>query len=199
MDRPPGAGETGILKVSAIRFDEFAPTESKALPHEDSYSPKHLVAPGDILISRANGSLSWVGAVCQATPTETPLLLSDKTLRLVPDDALIDRRYLVHVLLSSAARTQIERDATGSSGQKNISQNQMKSFTLPYMPPHAQREVAAVLDALASELSSRKVSVRDLASLRHGLLSSLLSGETEMPEVVAEVADAGCSDFVAVV
>jgi type I restriction enzyme S subunit len=61
IGRPPGENETGIVKVSAVTWGEFDEEESKALPPDIEIDPRHLIRPGDFLISRAN-TIELVGA-----------------------------------------------------------------------------------------------------------------------------------------
>ena len=45
-ERPPSAGENGVLKVSAVTWGEFAPKESKTLPRHFKPPPKAKVRKG---------------------------------------------------------------------------------------------------------------------------------------------------------
>jgi type I restriction enzyme S subunit len=181
-DRPPRSDEIGVLKVSAIRFNEFEPAESKTLPPGAAFADSHRVRLGDLLMSRANGSLHLVGAACRVDDDVTNLLLSDKTLRLRVDPDALDRDFALHVLLSRSLRVQIERDATGSSGQKNISQSQIKSLVIPVPPPQEQCAIAATLEAFASDVRARSAAVLRADALRASIGARLLTGHHRIPE-----------------
>lgn len=81
-ERPPTEGERGVVKVSAVTWGRFDPTESKTLPSDYSPPEKARIRPGDLLISRAN-TLELVGAVALVEQEPRGLYLSDKILRLV--------------------------------------------------------------------------------------------------------------------
>lgn len=80
---PPATGdEWGVIKVSAMTWGEFRPHENKAVP-ADKVDPRFEIAPGDVLVSRAN-TTAYVGAPVLVRSTPPRRLLSDKSLRLVP-------------------------------------------------------------------------------------------------------------------
>ena len=70
---------------------------------------------------RANGVKELVGTTAIVADTPVGLMLSDKTLRLVPDSAQLHPKYLYYFLSSNQAEDQSARIASGSSGQNNIS------------------------------------------------------------------------------
>ena len=181
-ERTPSPGEVGVIKVSAVRFNGFDPAEAKVLPPTANYDPSHLIRQGDVLMTRANGSLHLVGAACRVDRDVGNLLLCDKTLRLRPDSAKLDRDFLLHFLLSSSAREQIERDATGSSGQKNISQGQIKTLRLPIPRLEVQRQIVLTLEAMSVELKARQTQITRLRKLRAAMLGSLLQGHRIIPD-----------------
>jgi len=105
--------EWGVLKVGAVSFGVFDPTENKALPPSLLPQPQYEVMPGDFLMSRAN-TYDLVGACAIVEETPHHLMLSDKLFRFVfrEPDAL-NLSYLNHVLKSPALREQIVRKASG--------------------------------------------------------------------------------------
>jgi len=179
-DRPAGPDEWGVLKVSSVSWGEFQPDENKTLPPDETPNPATEVKPGDLLISRAN-TPELVGRLVFVRNTPPRLLLSDKTLRLVPcrDTAL--PRY-VHLALSQPhLRASIERDATGSSrSMRNISQASLRmlQFALPGIDE--QRAIVERLDGF-DERAQREVVARDqLASIKASLAEMLLSGRVRV-------------------
>jgi type I restriction enzyme S subunit len=177
LDRPPIDPERGVLKVSAVRPGEFRPFEAKAVREEVVFPKRARVRMGDVLITRAN-TRQLVGAVCRVHVDSSNLYLSDKTLRLVPSNAL-DPDFLVHALASSVAREQIEEAASGSSeSMKNISRAVITNLEVP-LPDSVeeQRTVARMLDSLRRAAQSA-VTLRERAvALRSSVIESFLSGE----------------------
>lgn len=158
-ERPARPGELGILKVSAVTWGEFRPEENKAIL--DDYDPGDCPRPmrGDLLISRAN-TRDLVGAPVLVDEDHPNLLLSDKILRLVPDDARVDRRYLARALRSAAARKHFESRAGGTSGSMtNVTQDDIRSapVLLPSLPE--QRRIANLLDMADAIRRKRKEAI----------------------------------------
>ncbi|MFE0136496.1 restriction endonuclease subunit S [Streptomyces sp. NPDC059037] len=60
-DDKPRTGESAVLKLSAIQLGAFVASEAKRLVDLTGYTNAHLVAEGDLLITRASGSFDRVG------------------------------------------------------------------------------------------------------------------------------------------
>ncbi len=139
-DLPARADQLGVLKVSAVSWDEFAPDEAKAV--EGDYEPeeKHRVKKGDLIISRAN-TIELVGAVVRVSDDYPCRLLSDKTLRLVVDESQITPDYLLAILKLPEARAHIENNATGTSdSMRNISQKTINKIPVPLIGLDEQKD-----------------------------------------------------------
>ena len=166
--RPANADEFGVLKVSAVTWGRFLPLENKALVAGDVAEPELLVRRGDLLITRAN-TVELVGAVVLVEDDYPNLMLSDKTLRLVPV-ATIDRAFLLYALRTADVRRVFEDDATGTSdSMRNITQDKIRAAPIALAPVDEQREIArrldesfAALDALRERVDHGALRASDL-------------------------------------
>jgi restriction endonuclease S subunit len=130
-ERRPRHDELGVLKVSAVSWNEFKPDEAKAIDGVYEPGTQHRVKKGDLIISRAN-TLELVGAVVRSNEDYPHRLLSDKTLRLVIDENRVHPDYMLNVLKLPEARSYIEKNATGTSNSmRNISQKNIKAVPIP--------------------------------------------------------------------
>jgi len=146
QDRPAADGEVGVLKLSAVTWSTFQPSENKALFADCDPGNCPRVKKGDLLISRAN-TTELIAAVVMVKEEYPNLLLSDKTLRLVPNKAVACPNYLLHVLRTPLVRGHFERHATGTSGSmRNISQENIGATKIPLPPLPEQRRIAGILD-----------------------------------------------------
>jgi type I restriction enzyme S subunit len=163
-ERPPEAGETGIIKVSAVTWGTFDEDESKTITAPDRIDERYLVRPGDLLISRAN-TLELVGASVVVRNFKRRLLLSDKVLRL---RLVVDLRDWVNrVLRSHIGRRQIEALATGAQlSMRNITQDNLRKLCIPLPPPSVMEWTASRIDELFSRIESGE---RAIAVAREGL------------------------------
>lgn len=154
-DRLANEYELGVLKVSAVTWSEFNANEAKAIDGDYQPDDRHRVRVGDILISRAN-TVELVGAVVQVDEDYPNRLLSDKTLRLLPDISRISPEFLVHMLRMPEARTHIENNATGTSdSMRNISQKTIFKIPIPIPEISVQKVVALQLNEI--EYESRRI------------------------------------------
>jgi type I restriction enzyme S subunit len=178
-ERPPRDAEHGIVKISAVTWDEFNEDESKTIIRPDHVTDRYRIRVGDLLISRAN-TLELVGASVVVSKISKRLQLSDKVLRLrcvIPIE-----HWLNSVLKSPLGRTQIERMATGAQmSMRNISQRNLARICVP-LP--SQAEITALEDIIA-DLRSKADQMLEFceaelsrsAALRQSILKAAFSGE----------------------
>jgi type I restriction enzyme S subunit len=147
---PARDDEWGIIKVSAMTWGEFRPQENKAVP-ESLVNPSFEIMSGDLLVSRANTS-EYVGAPVLVGDVRRRLLLSDKSLRLLPRSD-VDTEWLWRALQAPSARRQISAAATGTKdSMRNISQKSLMGIRLPRVESDAQRWRAKAYAERDSEL-----------------------------------------------
>jgi len=131
---PPDAGESGVLKISAIKSGVFRELEAKSLdnaPFEDAYR----VHKGDLLLTRGNTpDLVADSCVIREEP-KANLMMSDLIYRLKVSD-LANARFLCLWLLSTCGRLQIKSDARGSSmSMVKVAQGHIKAWLTTLPPP----------------------------------------------------------------
>ena len=179
--RPALATETGVLKVSAVSWGEFLPEENKALPSNYPVDPELTVRKDDLLISRAN-TPELVGAVVLVHADYPNLMLSDKTLRLVPSSPELSKSFLLHALRMPWVRALFEDDATGTSeSMRNLTQDKIRSAPIALPPVPEQHRIVAKLDALLHRSRRAKETLESIIPLleafRQSVLASAFRGE----------------------
>ncbi|WUH92263.1 restriction endonuclease subunit S [Streptomyces sp. NBC_00433] len=151
--RPALSDEWGVIKVSAMTWGEFDEAENKAVPIGFAFNPDYEIQPGDILLSRAN-TAAYVGASVLVRKCRPRLLLSDKSLRLIPAKG-IDREWLAYLLSSPVIRSQISKQATGTKdSMRNISQRVLGELNCLLPPLEEQRRIVAALEEQLSRLDA---------------------------------------------
>ncbi len=119
-------------------------------------------------MSRANTS-QLVGAVALCERSYPNLLLSDKILRLAPNEKVF-AGYLARVLRTASVRGQIEAHATGTSGSMcNISQSTIRGLVIPLPPLPEQQRIARILDAAETLRAKRRATLAELDGLTHAI------------------------------
>ncbi|WP_106969452.1 restriction endonuclease subunit S [Streptomyces bikiniensis] len=172
---PPGVNEWGVIRVSAVSGGRFLPHESKRLPAGLTPRPDLEIRPGDLLMARANGVRSLVGTVCLVEATHGKLMLSDKTLRLVPDEVLACAEFLEIALKMPPVRGQIDTFLSGSTGQANISQAAVRQLAVPNVPLWRQWKIVEIAHALDKSIHVGFSELEKLRLLKVSLLDDLLS------------------------
>jgi type I restriction enzyme S subunit len=191
--RPAGPGERGVLKVSAVTWEEFDASENKALFEGEEIGETPTVRAGDLLISRAN-TVQLVGAIVLVDRDHANLMLSDKTLRLVPASAAFPVELLLYGLRSREVRAVFEDDATGTSdSMRNLSQVKLRAAPIP-LPPSAEAKV--LVDSVAKAMRARRSIDRqsvevawNLQSLERAILARAFRGELVAQDPNDEPAD----------
>jgi hypothetical protein len=149
LPRHATENEWGVIRVSAMSWGSFRPEEHKAVPHDRSIDPRHEIRRGDLLISRAN-TVELVGASVLVDETRPKLLLSDKSLRLIPYPE-ISKQWLNYALSSPMTRRQFGADATGTSdSMRNLSQKKILRLLVGLPPTNEQEEIVRRVSHLMS-------------------------------------------------
>ena len=174
-------GEWGVLKVSSVSWGTFQPEENKALTELSEVDPRYEVNAGDIILSRAN-TPELVGRAVLVRTAPPRLLLSDKTLRLVPERARIEPVFLLLALGLPRSRAQISGSASGSSRSMfNVSQESLRSVRLPLPPLAEQRALAATLDSVEATVERARAERAALQSSKASTADALLTGRVRVP------------------
>jgi len=175
---PAREDQWGVIKVSAMTWGQFKPEENKAVSG-GRVDPRCAIRAGDLLVSRAN-TTEYVGAPVLVESTPPRLLLSDKSLRLVPR-ADVDPRWLVQVLAAPSTRRQISERATGTKdSMRNISQASLLRIRVPRATPAEQSQTVSLAETVeAASATARtelgKAKVR-ASHLRRALLTAAFAG-----------------------
>lgn len=182
-NRPPRAGEAGVLKVSAIRPGDFRSQEAKALSPDTKMPERALVVPGDLLVNRASGSVALLCSACVVEAVPPSTYLSDKTLRLrtLPR---VDARCLAEAFALRSTREQVEMEADGTSGAKNLSQGDISGIEVPW--PSSGLEQEYVTDTLTrlgrlAGLAHREASAA--RTLEATLVDEMVTGARRPPSL----------------
>jgi type I restriction enzyme S subunit len=177
---PAVEDQWGIVKVSAMTWGDFKAAENKAVSDLRRVDPRFEIRAGDLLVSRANTS-EYVGASVLVGPgVRSKLLLSDKSLRVLPKPG-VDPEWMLRALQAPSARRQISDLATGTKdSMRNISQSALLSVRVPRADRDAQRqaierfrELELAVYRLGAEVNAAETRA---AALRRALLAAAFSG-----------------------
>lgn len=130
---------------------------------------------GDIIYSR-NASVGAAALVRE----DRPLVLGQDLCLVRPFDA--DPRYLEHFLNSSACLGQLEGHLIGAT-LKRVNVDAIRKYVIPLPPLKEQQAIAALVDAMGSEIDRVMRLVREsvaaLVEYRAAIIASAVTGRIE--------------------
>jgi type I restriction enzyme S subunit len=181
-----------------MTWGTFREEENKAVPTGVDFNPNYEIKPGDILVSRANTE-EYVGAPVMVERCRRHLLLSDKSLRLVPSGYL-NSRWLYYMLSSPIVREEISRRATGTKdSMRNVSQETLASIRIQVPPLAEQDRIVAALEDHLSKLdaatSGIRICLRRLKQLKNRIILEAVPIPCPDHWNLVTVADAGVVDL----
>jgi len=177
--RPKEGEEWGVLKISAVSWDVFNPSENKALPSNLNPRPEYEVKPNDFLMSRANTS-ELVGKSVIVEDTIPKLMISDKVLRLFFSSYSFKKYYNIFNN-SQTARFYYAKEASGtSSSMKNISREVIYNMPVPLPPLEEQKRIFVKVEQLMGLCNELELKLRkereDSEKLMETVVKGLLEG-----------------------
>ncbi|HMJ69758.1 MAG TPA: restriction endonuclease subunit S [Cyclobacteriaceae bacterium] len=137
--------ELAVLKLSAVTYGEFDPTQNKKLKQGTQIKKRVEPNSGDVLFSRKN-TLDLVGATAYVFKNYPNLLLSDTIFKLEYNNRTVNGLFLWKLLSNLSLRRQLKALATGSAGSMpNISQERLLHFSTILPPLEMQVRFADIV------------------------------------------------------
>lgn len=172
--RPAQSHEFGVIKVSAVTWGEFDPSENKALMPGTVFRNEYSVKANDLLITRAN-TAELVGAVVLVHKDYPNLLLSDKTLRLHCASEIL-KPFLVLALRAPWVRAGFADQAIGtSSSMRNISQDKIRAALIAIPPLAEQERIVKRVEQLLGWCDALEAQLQSAEEERGRLMESVLA------------------------
>ncbi|EAB8939809.1 restriction endonuclease subunit S [Salmonella enterica subsp. enterica serovar Bonariensis] len=170
-----------ILRISSVRSGHVDQSDIRYLECSEAELERHKLEEGDLLFTRYNGSLEFVGVCGLLKKTQyKDLLYPDKLIRArLTKDALPE--YIEIFFSSPAARNAMMECVKTTSGQKGISGKDIKSqlVSLPSLKEQAEivrrvEQLFAWADTIEKQVNSALTRV---SSLTQSILAKAFRGE----------------------
>jgi type I restriction enzyme S subunit len=181
-DRPSNEGEWGVVKAGCVNGGTFDAAQQKALPANTSPELRYRLRPGDLLMSRASGSVDLIGSIA-VLPGDLPdqLLLCDKVYRLRMDRTRMSAPFVAFMLRTLQVREQIKLGISGAEGMaNNLPTATITNLPLPNVPLSEQSSVVNALDDAWSAVRGTRQKLREqlnvLAERRQALVTAAVTG-----------------------
>ena len=182
---PAISDQWGVLKTSCVNNGVFHANQNKALPENIKPHIQYQVKAGDVLMSRASGSINLIGSVALVPENvQDNLLLSDKIFRIhLSKDC--DSRFFTLLLATPYMRTLIERAISGAEGMaNNITKTAILEFISAIPPLDEQVQLVLYLNQKIEtfnsliEKSSRAIQL--MQERRTALISAAVTGKIDV-------------------
>ena len=184
-----------VLRLTALREGHVDLSERKLGGWTAAEAAAFLVARGDFLVSRGNGSLHLVGRGAPVNVSPDAVAFPDTMIRfrLSPE---VDLRYFDLIWNSYPVRQQLERLARTTAGIYKVNQGQLLSIRVPVPSRDLQIALAGRLGGLDSAVTRTAAALgmvgarqsRLRASLLAAAFSGRLTGKSSDLDRAAEIA-----------
>lgn len=185
-DRLTAEGEWGVVKAGCVNGGDFDATQHKALPADTKPDLRYRLHPGDLLMSRASGSVELIGSVA-VLPDDLPsqLLLCDKVYRLRMDHTRMTPRFVALMLSTHHAREKIKFGISGADGMaNNLPTATAINLRLPDVPLVEQPRIVNDLEDRRSTTQNAKQMLMNqltlLAERRQSLITAAVTGQVNV-------------------
>ncbi|AZM54560.1 hypothetical protein DMA15_19985 [Streptomyces sp. WAC 01529] len=180
-DRPTDEGEWGVVKAGCVNGGTFDASQHKALPPETQPELRYSLRSGDLLMSRASGSVDLIGSIA-VLPEDLPpqLLLCDKVYRLRMDRTRMTPEFVAFMLGTHQVRELIKLGISGADGMaNNLPTATVTKLPLPDAPLTDQARVVNDLnDRRRSGNAAKQALVDQLALLKEHRLALITAAVT---------------------
>ena len=162
-ESPPGSK---ILRIGAVRSGQLNLDDHRYLVVSDKEAEQYALKQDDLLLTRYNGSLEFVG-VCAALTHDAPgYVYPDKLIRVrVRADRAI-AKFIEITFGCRTMRTQVESFVKSSAGQRGVSGADLKAAKFSLPPIDEQAEIVRRVEALftlADRIEARCTAARTQA------------------------------------
>jgi type I restriction enzyme S subunit len=169
-----------VLRLTAIRSGRVLLSERKGGSWTRDDAKEWLVAEGDFLVVRGNGSRDLVGRGGLVTTTPDPVAFPDTLIRVRIDAQHFEPRLLRLFWDSQVVRDFLQRTAKTTAGIYKINQGDLEKLPLPLPPYEEQARLAGEIERLDSvatvEASRVEATLVHIARLRQSILKWAFEG-----------------------
>lgn len=178
------ADSWGVLTAGCVNGGVYRDTAYKPLPMTLKPKPELEVHVGDILMSRASGSVDLIGSVGLVTQTREKLIFSDKVFRITLNHK-VTPEYFVLAMGALNVRKQIKFMISGAGGlANNLGIGNIKNIELNIPSIQQQKDAVARISEQSNAISSASNGILDqiqaLRELKDCLISEAVTGKIKL-------------------
>ena len=169
-----------VLRLTALKDGLIDVSERKIGAWDADGAAPFLIARGDILVSRGNGSKQLVGRGGLVADEVDPVAYPDTMIRIPILLDYLSLSWFLQLWNSPFMRSQIENAAKTTAGIYKINQTDIRNFNVPLPPLAEQEEVSATVDEQLSKIGVLQkwceTELARSAALRQSILKDAFAG-----------------------
>lgn len=177
-------GEYPVFRMNNIENGYMMDSPMKYIDLEDDEFEKYKVEKGDILFNRTN-SYELVGKTGLFN-LDGDYVFASYLVRL-RTNSHADPNYLNYYLNSKKGQDRLMAFATKGVSQANINAQNVQRILMPRPPVEEQQEIAEVIREFDRQIESNERYKSQLARVKQGLLSDLISGDVRTNQADIEI------------
>ena len=182
-----GGTPVTVLRLADIKNRRVSLADTRQIPIADRDIQKYLLAAGDILITRVNGSADIVGQfnLCDSA---IDAFNCDHFIRMRVSPKFLKSSYLALLSETALVRQKIKSLFITTAGQKTVNQGHIGSLLLPLPPLAEQFRIVTRVEELMRLCDALEAKGRLEAAQHAQLVSTLLATLTDSatPEALTE-------------
>jgi type I restriction enzyme S subunit len=167
-------GAIPVLRIPNVASERISFGDLKYARLNKRDAERLLLAEGDVLVVRTNGSLELVGRSAVVPKLEEPFAFASYMIRLRFDRKLVVPGYAQRMMQHLRVAGVLIDFARTTAGQYNVSLGRLRAAEIPVPPLAEQRRIVAELDALQAEVDVLKHLQAQTATELDALLPSIL-------------------------
>lgn len=174
-----------VVRIPNLVDGQIDLSDEKRVLNGEADTSAYMLAPGDVLIVRTNGSVDLIGRSAVVQPGIDAAFAS-YLIRYRVRDEVVRPRWVQIMLSTPQVRSRIESLAASSAGQHNLSLSKLNPLELP-VPPITTQDAgiqrAVGMEVEASRLAASIAATRlRAARLRSSILTAAFSGRLTASE-----------------
>ncbi len=165
-----------ILRISSVRPFSLDQFDIRHLEVSDKDEKRYSIQPSDLLFTRYNGSIEFVGVCARVSQlNHNTLLYPDKLIRVRVDKTQLTPEFLEIFAASHEAREYIYSLVKSTSGQKGVSGKDLKLMMVTLPMVAEQTEIVRRVDQLFAHADRIEQQVNNALARVHKLTQSILA------------------------
>lgn len=177
-EAPPGIK---ILRIGAVRPGALDLEDCRYLVIGHAETDRYRLRKDDLLFTRYNGSLEFVGVCARVREVREDYVYPDKLIRVRVNCGAALPAFVEIAFAAAVVREQVKACVKSSAGQKGISGADLKNISFVLLPLEEQTEIVRRVEslfALADSIEARYQAARaQVERLTPALLAKAFRGE----------------------